>query len=373
MRALITIACALTVAATANADTIERRGVEPPLTGQIAHIDDAGVTINRGGDEELIRWDHIRNLVTDRRDWEKYKEDAANLWRARTRLERNDAALAEPLFERLFEKYRGRSNETALLVAEGLLRCRLARGAHDAAVIPALETIRLRQSVKTASNVFNVLRPVIDDRTRVCTALAPAFITTSTLVKLERDLATYESHGDSVVAAQAQLYRRAVRLQLGMSADNEKPPSADQPGVVLLQLMLDLISADADRRDGARIKAMHDVGAAPTWVQAWTYYFVGLSLLNEPGIGRQQSGQVSLVHLPATFASQQPYLAGLALSRLAAACEAQGDASAAATLRSELARRFPGHPVLAANSDARRKQPGAAGPATTTRSSKEST
>src|SRR5262245_62523684 len=115
MRALTIIACALTVATAANADTIERRGVESPITGQISHIDDAGVTINRGGDEELVRWDHIRSLVTDRHDWEKYKEDAANLWRARTRLERNDAALAEPLFERLFEKYRGHSHETALL------------------------------------------------------------------------------------------------------------------------------------------------------------------------------------------------------------------------------------------------------------------
>ena len=370
MRGLIMFPLMLAAAIRANADTIERRGVEPPLSGQITHVDDAGVTIDHGGDPELVRWDHVRNLVTDRHDWEKYKEDAANLWRARTRLERNDAALAEPLFERLFEKYRGRSHETALLVAEGLLRCRLARGAHDAAVIPALETIRLRQSVKTASSVFDVLPPVIDDRTRLCTALAPAFIASSTLVKLERDLGTYEAHGDSVVAAQAMLYRKAVRVQLGMSIDDQKPPGADQPGIVMLQSMLDLISTDPDQRDAARNKTAHDLAAMPTWAQAWTYYFVGLSLLNEPGLGRQQSGLVSLVHLPATFASQQPYLAGLALSRLAAACEAQGDPAAAATLRSELAKRFPGHPVLAANSDAHRKP---TGPAPTTRTSKEST
>ena len=33
-------------------------------------------------------------------------------------MERNDTALAEPLFERLFETYKGQTNETALVVAE---------------------------------------------------------------------------------------------------------------------------------------------------------------------------------------------------------------------------------------------------------------
>ena len=44
---------------------------------------------------EVISADHERQV-------ERYMETADALWRARSRVERNDVALAEPLFERLF-------------------------------------------------------------------------------------------------------------------------------------------------------------------------------------------------------------------------------------------------------------------------------
>ena len=77
---------------------------------------------------------------------------------------------------------------------------------------------------------------------------------------------------------------------------------------------------------------------------------LGRSLLQETGIGRRQRGMVGLLHLPARFGLDQPYLAGLALAHVAAALEESGDAEAASSLRLELVRRFPNHPVHQAGS-----------------------
>src|SRR6185436_14279511 len=60
-------------------------------------------------------------------------------WRARTRAERGDWAAAEPLFEELFPLIEGKDGPTAAMVAEGLVRCRLRRGAQGAALWPWLE------------------------------------------------------------------------------------------------------------------------------------------------------------------------------------------------------------------------------------------
>jgi len=335
----------------AYGDTIERRGTEPKLEGRVAKIDDAGVELSsESGARYTVPWDRVRRVVMDHSSpaLDEFKETAANLWRARTRLERNDAALAEPLFERLFEAYRGRKHETALVVCEGLLRCRLARGGQDLAVIPALEVARLRRAgIKTAS--YSTMPPVLDERTGLCTSLAPAWATVSGLIKVEHDLASYDAQGDTAVAALATLYRQAIRRQLGMELlPEEKPLAADQPGVILLRTILDLSSKDAKQRNSARDSLTRDLASLPNWAQAWTRYFIGVSLLAESGVGRQQSGLLSLAYLPARFGSEQPYLAGLALAKLAEACDTSGETAAATSLRADLASRFPNHPVLSA-------------------------
>lgn len=331
-------------------DVVERRGTEPKLEGRVSKVDECGVELSsESGARYTVPWDRVRRVVMDHANpaLEEFKETATNLWRARTRLERNDTALAEPLFERLFETYRGHKHETALVVSEGLLRCRLARGGQDLAVISALEVARLRRAgIKTAS--YSTMPPVVDEHTGLCTSLPPAWATVSALIKVERDLASYDAQGDTVVAALALLYRQAIRRQLGMDpVQEEKPLAADQPGVILLRTITDLGSKDAPRRNSARESLSRDLASLPNWAQAWARYFIGVSLLGESGVGRQQSGLLSLVYLPARFAGDQPYLAGLALAKLADACESSGETAAATSLRADLASRFPNHPVLA--------------------------
>ena len=345
------------LASPARGDRIELRGAAAAIQGEITGVDDAGITLRgESGDSRLVPWDRVRRVAgKPPGKWVAAvgprMSMAVELWRARSRVERNDTTLAEPLLERLFERYRGRSHETALVVAEGLLRCRLARFDHALAVIPALEVARLRRTgVRTDS--YSMLPAVMDAQRALCTALAPAWLSTGLLASLEHDLAGYDGQGDEVVAALANLYRRAVRQTLGSAtsvASEPAPDPGDHPGVALVELLVDCTAQEADRRRTAREALTRMVPRLPEWAEAWARFHIGLSLVGEPGIGRRQRGMVSLIHLPARFARSLPYLAGLALGHAAEALAEAGQSDAAATLRIQLQKDFPDHPIHAAD------------------------
>ncbi len=338
----------LLIAASTRADVVERRGSVSPVAGEITRIDDAGVTVRSDlGAFHFVPWDRVRRVEAKDQDplLAGRMETATRLWRARSRVERHDTTLAEPILERLFEHYRGQTHETALVVAEGLLRCRLARGDHVRAVIPALETARLRRAEVSTDSYAN-LTAVIDESTSLCPLLAPAWLPSPLLAKLEHDLGEYDAHGDEIVAAIASLYRKAIQQTLGES-DPEAPSSAwlDHAGVKLLSGVVACGAVDAKERQSARIALVRRVADRPAWAEAWSRLHIGLSLVGETGTGRQQQGIVSLLHVPARFANSQPYLTGLALAYAAKALEATGDSEGAASLRVELRQTLPNHPV----------------------------
>jgi hypothetical protein len=347
---------ALLLARTGRADVVERRGAVPEILGDVQMIDENGVRIRPDtGSMIVVPWDRVRDVRTDRpaprlEAWMLMAED---LWRARSRVQRQDYALAEPLFARHFELSRGQTHETALVVAEGLLRCRLARGAHAAAVIPALEVARLREAGVT-TDVFDTLPPVMDDTTRLCTALAPAWGIERTADRMRRDLATYDAQGDRVVAALAALYARAAAWQLGADPDaqpDEKPDEHDNeiliehPGVALLRSVVACAAPDADVREAARRNLSETAAERPRWAQAWFLLGSGASLLRESGRGRQQRGMVELVRVAVVHGREQPYLAALALRWVGDASAATSDFTTAQIMEAELARRFATHPV----------------------------
>ncbi|NNM25325.1 MAG: hypothetical protein HKO59_04960, partial [Phycisphaerales bacterium] len=337
-------------------------GAAPPITGTNAVIDGAGVTLRvSGGSLVTVAWDRVRDVVLEPPDdtrlsvLPRYRDDATRLWRARTRVERGDTALAEPLLERLFETYRGQTNETALVIANGLLRCRLARGAHASAVLPALEVIRLRRAGFETESYRN-LPPVIDPATQLAPQLAPAWIPGRPLETLDRDLATYDPGNDDVVAAMARLYHHAVRTTLGRPDD---PVTLDgdvgrHPGIVRLGLLVACTDPDSDQRNAARRRLLEELDGWPAWAQAWARFGRGVSLLQEPGDGRRRRGMVELLHLPARYGREVPFLTGLALARVAEASRADGETETAAVLEAELVRRFPNHPVRRSASGLRR-------------------
>lgn len=327
-------------------DVVERRGQATALEGDVLSTNDEGVTVRTAtGALHMVPWDRVRSVDTGQPPdplLERRLERAQLLWRARSRVERDDTTLAEPLLERLFAEYRGQTHETALVVAEGLLRCRLARGEHALAVIPSLEVARLRRAgIETDS--YRMLRAVHDETTALCPALPPVWAPSPLLDSLTRDLKQYQAADDPVVSAIARLYSRAIGAQ--SDDDPDTTTQENHPGVTLLSWLIDGRSTDAATRRGARGHLQAQLDRHPTWAQAWMRYHLGLSLLLEEGIGRQQQGLVQLAHLPANFGRTQPYLAGMALDRLAGELATRGQTEAARSVRTELTRRYPNHPV----------------------------
>ena len=333
----------------AGADVLERRGTEPTILGDIVSVDDAGVTISsQFGAKHFVPWDRVRRIDDDKpsSDLAARMSVAEDLWRARSRVERHDTSLAEPLLHRLFyERYLGKTSETALVVAEGLLRCLLARQEHALAIVPALEVTRLRRAnIRTES--YSRLAAIHDGATALCPDLAPAWLPGRSVERLQRELANYDARGDQVVAALAALYRTAAMQAAGQPADVPALATfAAHPGVALLHQMVEC----APGRGQASVDAVHRLSARmtelPQWAQAWARYRLGITMLAAEDRATQDSGFVQLMHVPAAHGRLQPFLAGLALSSAAEAMTRRGDLDAANSLRTELASAFPDHPA----------------------------
>lgn len=331
---------------TAEADTVYRRGGFPEVVGTILAMDEAGITIRSGGPGvTLILWDQVRDIIPDQPEpsLDNLLAIAEDLWRARSRITRGDLALAEPLLERLFERYRGKSNETAFIVAEGLLRCRLDRGAHMLAVIPFLEVARLRRQ-DIGTDRYSQLESIYDQQTSLCPLLAPVWDDQEGMQRLVRELDAYDSNEDEVIGALAALFRQAALPADQRFKDKPTSQMPRHPGVDFLRRFLEVFSPDSENRRAARVRLDREINDLPDWAESWIRYQIGMSLLMEEDENQNQLGLVSLAHLPSRFSTTNPYLAGLALMRMIESLEATGDLQEAASLRAEFERRYPGHP-----------------------------
>lgn len=358
------------------ADVIERRGGAPPLSGRVASVDAEGVTMRSDlGAEQVVPWDRVRSVQSESTlsDLGRQLERAELLWRARSRVERGDTALAEPLLERLFTESRGRTGETSLVIAEGLLRCRLARGEQVGAVIPALEVARLRRAGVTTMS-YGSLAPVLDDATSLAPTLPPVFPAGPALARLhdELDALAKGVAVDPIVRALAESYRAALVLDssgvpspggaIPTSEVGEAKAVRDHPGVALLRAVLaaneggveaprpvasesGVASEQLSRRAAARQKLSAlelDAGMAP-WAESWRRFFAGTSRLGDAKREERRRGVVDLVHVTATSAAQQPWLSGVALAVASDALTRDGAAAASATLRREFELLHPHH------------------------------
>lgn len=368
---LLAWACgSIPLTAGAVADTVARRGGAPPLQGEVTGLDDEGVRLRTPlGAEQVVPWDRVREVQTQR-SWPHLAarlERAEHLWRARSRVERGDTTMAEPLLERLFEETRGRTGETALVVAEGLLRCRLARGEHVGAVIPALEVARLRRAGVGTMSYAN-LAPVLDEATQLCPVLPPVLPAGPTVERLRLELSSVgQTSGapgrgegapvDPVIRALAQAYAAALVLSPdGSLADvasptiaveeNESKSVRDHPGVALLRGLLATTSGTSQDRRAAR-QRLEAAELRLPWQRAWRHFFMGASLISKEGedAAARQRGAIELLHLPAHFASTQPWLSGLALRLVSEQLRLAGEDQDAAVLRRELETLHPHHPL----------------------------
>jgi hypothetical protein len=329
------------------------RGGEAAPAGQIMAVDAGGVHLGpeRGSNETLIvTWDRVKALegVDGAEAFSTIAEDA---WRARTRLERGDFMGAEPLFERVFATTRDKQGPTAALVAEGLLRCRLRRGAHVAAIEPWLAVLKAGSGARTqvlheawASEAG--LSPVIDPATLLVPGLPPAWLPWQAVEVYGRGVAEGGPAGGRG-AALAQIYAQAARFEAGLPAALPELATND-PGVALAWQVVQARIGTPEQRDAARIQLLSRLrpGNIPPWQEAWCRAGLGRSMIREESTEQRQLGVIELLNIPARYSRAHPFLAGLALAEASVTLRGLGDRAGAEVLARELFAQYPSHPVL---------------------------
>lgn len=282
-RAIAAAASALLVAsvAAAQSTTLSLRGGLPPIAVEVAAPSAAGIEL-RGGEAARAGTDGIAfaqtvplDLVSaiEGRDRALFTPELAriaeDLWRARTRLERGDAALAQPLIDRHWDRYRDASGPTAALVAEGRLRCALARGDIAGAVEPWLACLRHREAgIPTR---FPKLAPALDADTGLLPVLSPFAPSEQRAVVI----AAFEAAGTR--AESAEISRLLLALARGgasaSSGEPRRPSTASAGTVRALELLAQIAGASEpaalDRAVGAFDALAKDsaepAGPLPAW------------------------------------------------------------------------------------------------------------
>ena len=317
-----------------------------------------------------VAWDRIRALRgDDAAIWAESVARGRAAWRARTRLERGDAALAEPVFERLAEGGNvigGEAyGETSALIDEGLLRCRLRRGAVGLAVEPWLRLVgggampapaRIRPGAQAADGI--VTRAATwDAQSVLIPAMFPGIAKSDAM-----DEDSILGPIDSPAGALRRAYVEASRGVLGEEVDVGlvraiRDAAADGPLAGDTRFRIDIVlslSASPDARAEARGRLVASLGnqvdAGPVlrdgaWREAWSGMARGLSLLRESDRTKRLDGALQLVSVRVSAEASQPWLATLAGAYLARALHDDGQAAAGQRIAVDTAAFFPSHPA----------------------------
>lgn len=371
------IAALFVTLALADPGTLVLRGNEPAPAGlAVTGVSLAGVALAPADAPAgtvptmIIGWDRVRQVSGPlSAEASPYQDLADRAWRARTRIERGDWPSAEPLLDTLFPAVRAGRGPTSAVVAEALVRARLARGAHVLAIEPMLVVLA---AVPPAGQTWPHERwadevglpPLIDPALGLPPALPPIWLRTAAL---ETFAAAASASSASPASTRADLiaayYTLAARADAGLPTAGPVPEPID-PGTTLLRDMLVARIGSPEARESARTALRARLAAIelpqkpktdaesestdpgqPAWVEAWVRAALGRSLAREAPLDRKYTGIVQLLHVPARLIREQPYLAGVALAEASAMLRDLGDADGADRLAAELFQRLPTHPA----------------------------
>lgn len=331
-----------------------RRGAAPiPDGAVVTAVSAAGVTVAMPATEPggsgrtiVLGWDRVRSVGGDHAgEAKQFAELADKAWRASARLERGDFVAAEPILDELFGAVRGMQGPTPALVCEGLLKCRLRRGAQMGAVEAWLAAMSSRPAGTEGSEASTRSEAgVIDPVTGLAPPLPPVWIGMPSLQVWAAGPPRFEA-GTRAGVMEA-MYRESAKFECGLPVAIPDAPTDDAAA----RLVWEVVTARAG--DAAKRKSARDAlnarmaGSIPTWQEAWCRAGVGRSLLKDDSPETRRLGAVQLLHVPARLADDNPYLAGIGLAEAAVELKKQGDEAGAQRLRAELTTRYPDHPAL---------------------------
>lgn len=344
----------------------------------VVDVSEVGVVVETDGVRQVVGWERVKKVLGPRAaEGERFAGVSDKAWRSFLRLRRGDVAGAEPLLEELYQSYRGVRGPTAATVCEGLARCRAARGAMAAGVMPWMHSRVAKSGPGRDGNAPEVswiggevdAGDFTDEEYGLCPMLPPVWIKGVALEALVASSGWKELTSMSgAVGEIAAMYRASATLIAMPGAEESQRrsvidamPEASSPGAALVRDMALARFGNDDERAAARagLRALIDrampaarVGGTetrsvtPRWVEAWCRFALGQSLTHETDERERLLGVIELLHLPARFRTEQAYLAGLALAEGISTLSSMGDASGAGVLKHELTSLYPRHPVL---------------------------
>ncbi|MCC6283853.1 MAG: hypothetical protein IT439_00920 [Phycisphaerales bacterium] len=334
----------LTCAASAQ---VTLRGSAAPEPGTVEDVSLDGVALVSadGRTHSVLGWATVERVDGPLAEKAaEFRPAAEKAWRARERLVRGDAVAAEPIFEELFTVYEGRRGPTAAGVAEGLLRCRLRRGVHVGAVGPWLALLRAGGSGEPG---VPGAQPVIDERSSLAPALPPMWLSGAAVEAFARAPAPPGATNDQAALLLAW-YQYAAAMEMGLPVQaRPQAPAGDATVQFVSRIVLARAGTPEERLASRRFLGEEMKRAGDTWREAWCRAAIGRSLIREDDAGARELGVIELLHLPARFGREQPYLAGLCMAEASVTLAGLGRADEARRLGQDLASKYPGHPALA--------------------------
>jgi len=288
-----------------------------------------GLRITQGAEEQqiVLPWHTVRLIESEEvgASFDLYLSRGELLWRAKSRLLRGDIALALPLFEEAFSQLQNAKGGDAHLAAEGLLRCQVAFGNIDQALLPWLLT--LKHYEMNQPTPFPSLAPIIDETSLLCPYLPPvwgnAFI--------KQTLSSFSSNLPILHEITEVLRKGADASTLNFQGSQ----------------FLHNIYVLMDPVHPKYIESLRDLetnNEFPAWKVAWLTYASAVGLLKQEET--QNAALLKFAEVASTFGTLNPWIAGSAMSILAEQLEAKGETKAAANVLAEMKRVFPNHPLL---------------------------
>lgn len=294
------------------------------------------------------------------RPWGEIAAAADSAWRVRQRFERGDLAGAEAIAEPLFTQLAGKRGPTAAMVAEVLTRVRVKRGSQTGALESWLAWYDCgNESEPLLSSFASDLasrRAVLADRwptlsidavSGLLSTLPPIWINVPSVQAWVRSADKAHGSEERRSAAYERLYRAAAKFEVDGSPVDVSGLELKLDGPKLVSEIVIARAGEANAREAARRDLLKRLdGSPPAWLEAWVRVALGRSMVMESDPEVRRRGVLHLLHVPARFATDSPYLAGIAMAESARALLDVGDRDEADVIRAELLRDYPSHPAL---------------------------
>lgn len=142
----------------AHADRLILRDLSRVTGFTIESMDEDGVTLSNG---QQVGWDSVENGEIDESRQGEFDrllaEFGTPLFRIRNRLRLGDNHALGELAEPLYDRYKNRSSESALIVCLATMRGRIATGNRVDALVPYFDVLRILKSLGDASRLTATL------------------------------------------------------------------------------------------------------------------------------------------------------------------------------------------------------------------------